>query len=74
MDRPLRIGTRGSPLALVQAHMVADALRAGHGWPEAAVEMVQWVIERFSPQVDEVLINANQICNTLEDLPNGHSV
>ena len=40
MDRPLRIGTRGSPLALVQAHMVADALRAGHGWPEAAVEIV----------------------------------
>src|SRR5687767_7865859 len=40
MDRPLRIGTRGSPLALVQAHMVADALRASHGWPEAAVEIV----------------------------------
>jgi hydroxymethylbilane synthase len=28
MTRPLRIGTRGSPLALAQAHMVADALRA----------------------------------------------
>jgi hydroxymethylbilane synthase len=40
MDRPLRIGTRGSPLALAQAHMVADALRAHHGWPEAAVEIV----------------------------------
>ena len=25
--RPLRLGTRGSPLALVQANMVADALR-----------------------------------------------
>jgi hydroxymethylbilane synthase len=28
MSRPFRIGTRGSPLALAQAHMVADALRA----------------------------------------------
>ena len=31
MSQPLRIGTRGSPLALAQAHMVADALRAGAG-------------------------------------------
>lgn len=31
MTRPLRIGTRGSPLALAQAHMVADALRTTHG-------------------------------------------
>src|ERR1043165_8016773 len=31
MSRPLRIGTRGSPLALAQAHMVADALRATSG-------------------------------------------
>lgn len=30
MTRPLRIGTRGSPLALAQARMVADAL-AAHG-------------------------------------------
>lgn len=28
MSQPLRIGTRGSPLALAQAHMVAAALRA----------------------------------------------
>lgn len=27
----LRLGTRGSPLALVQARLVADALRAAHG-------------------------------------------
>lgn len=40
MTRPLRIGTRGSPLALVQARMVADALRAAHGWPESAIEIV----------------------------------
>jgi len=31
MTKSLRIGTRGSPLALAQAHMVADALRATHG-------------------------------------------
>jgi len=31
MPSPLRIGTRGSPLALWQAHHVADLLRAAHG-------------------------------------------
>jgi hydroxymethylbilane synthase len=31
MSQPLRIGTRGSPLALAQAHMVAAALHASHG-------------------------------------------
>ena len=31
MTRPLRIGTRGSPLALAQARMVADALDAARG-------------------------------------------
>ena len=36
----LRLGTRGSPLALVQASLVADLLRAAHGWPEEAVEIV----------------------------------
>jgi hydroxymethylbilane synthase len=40
MDRPLRLGTRGSPLALWQADMVADALRTAHGWPAYAVEIV----------------------------------
>jgi hydroxymethylbilane synthase len=40
MDRPLRIGTRGSPLALIQADLVADALRAAHGWGEGAIEIV----------------------------------
>jgi len=34
-DRPLRIATRGSPLALVQARAVRDALLAAHG--EAAL-------------------------------------
>ncbi len=36
----LRLGTRGSPLALTQAGMVADALRTAHGWPRAAVEVI----------------------------------
>ena len=34
---------------------VDKGLQSLHGKP-----MVQWVIERFSPQVDELLINANQ--------------
>jgi hydroxymethylbilane synthase len=37
---PLRLGTRGSPLALTQANMVAGALRAVHGWDEQAIEIV----------------------------------
>lgn len=40
MNRPLRIGTRGSPLALAQAHMVAAALRAAHGWDEERIAIV----------------------------------
>lgn len=40
MNRPLRIGTRGSPLALAQANMVAAALRAAHNWGEEKVEIV----------------------------------
>ncbi len=37
---PIRIGTRGSPLALAQARMVAAALGAAHGWPDDACELV----------------------------------
>lgn len=40
MHRPFRIGTRGSPLALAQALLAADALRAAHGWGEEAIEIV----------------------------------
>ena len=40
LTNPLRIGTRGSPLALVQANLVAGALRAVHGLDEDAVEIV----------------------------------
>ncbi len=38
--RPLRLGTRGSPLALAQARMTAQALIAAHGWAEDAIEIV----------------------------------
>ena len=36
---PLRIGTRGSPLALAQAHQTRDRLREAHGLAEADVEI-----------------------------------
>ncbi len=40
MIHPVRIGTRGSPLALTQARMVAEALRATHGWGPEWIEIV----------------------------------
>ena len=40
MIQPIRIGTRGSPLALVQARMVAEALRNAHGWGPERIEIV----------------------------------
>ena len=36
----MRIGTRGSPLALAQAHQVRDGLAARHGVDPAAIEIV----------------------------------
>jgi hydroxymethylbilane synthase len=39
-DQPLRIGTRGSPLALCQAFETRDRLMAAHGLPETAFEIV----------------------------------
>jgi hydroxymethylbilane synthase len=35
----IRIGTRGSPLALAQARQVRDALAAAHGWSAAAIDI-----------------------------------
>ena len=40
MKQPLRIGTRGSPLALIQARMVAQALRHALGWGPERIEIV----------------------------------
>ena len=39
-DRPLKLGTRASPLALAQAHLVRSALLLAHGWDETRVEIV----------------------------------
>jgi hydroxymethylbilane synthase len=39
-ERPLRIGTRGSPLALAQAREARDRLMAAHALPEAAFRIV----------------------------------
>jgi len=37
---PLRIGSRGSPLALAQAELTIAALIAAHGWPREALRIV----------------------------------
>ncbi len=37
MGRIITLGTRGSPLAVVQARSVAAALEAAHGWPAETV-------------------------------------
>ena len=41
MMQTLRIGTRGSPLALAQARMVATALRDAHGWGPERIDIVE---------------------------------
>jgi len=38
--KPFRIGTRGSPLALAQAHEARDRLMAAHGLPQEMFEVV----------------------------------
>lgn len=39
-DKPFRIGTRSSPLALAQSEMTKAALMAAHGWTEEQVVLV----------------------------------
>jgi len=48
-DAPLRIGTRGSPLALWQAHEVRRCLMAAFDLPEPAFEIV--VIKVMGDQI-----------------------
>lgn len=48
---PLRIGTRGSPLALAQAHETRDRLMAAHGLPADVFEIV--VIKVTGDQVQD---------------------
>ncbi|NPD14112.1 hydroxymethylbilane synthase [Xinfangfangia sp. D13-10-4-6] len=50
-DRPLKIGTRGSPLALWQAHEVRRCLMAAFDLPEAAFETV--VIKVTGDQIQD---------------------
>lgn len=40
LGRPVRLGTRASPLAMAQVHLAADALCAAHGWHRDAIEIV----------------------------------
>lgn len=40
MGQPLKIGTRGSPLALAQAYETRDRLMAAHDLPESAFEVI----------------------------------
>ena len=42
-DRPLRLGTRASPLAMAQAMLAKTALITAHGWADTAVELVPLV-------------------------------
>ncbi|MEO1790573.1 MAG: hydroxymethylbilane synthase, partial [Pseudomonadota bacterium] len=39
-SNPFRIGTRGSPLALAQAHETRERLQSAHGLPSDAFEIV----------------------------------
>jgi hydroxymethylbilane synthase len=39
-DKPFRIGTRSSPLALAQAEMTRAALMSAHGWMEQQIVLV----------------------------------
>lgn len=49
--KPLRIGTRGSALALAQAHETRGRLMAAHGLPEDAFEIV--VIKTSGDQIQD---------------------
>jgi hydroxymethylbilane synthase len=40
VTQSIRIGTRGSPLALAQARMTRAALAVAHGWSEEAIEII----------------------------------
>jgi len=50
IQKPIRIGTRGSPLALAQAHETRARLKTAHGLPDEAFEIVV-----ISTQGDRVL-------------------
>ncbi len=51
VSSPLRIGTRGSPLALAQAYQTRDRLREAHGLDEAQVAII--VIKVSGDQIQD---------------------
>ena len=51
---PLRLATRGSPLALHQADVVAQALRAGHGGLDVEVLVVRTHGDDVSAPLDQI--------------------
>jgi len=56
-SHPIRIGTRGSDLALWQARAVRDALMQAHGWPETALTIT--VIKTTGDRItDRALLEA----------------
>ncbi|PPD76839.1 hypothetical protein GOBAR_DD26240 [Gossypium barbadense] len=70
----VRIGTRGSPLALAQAHETRDKLMASH--PELAEEgaiKIVILVERalFTKEIDEALINGDIdiAVHSMKDVP-----
>lgn len=40
LDRPLRLGTRASPLAIAQVNLTRQALLEAHGWADDCIEVV----------------------------------
>lgn len=42
---PFRLGTRASPLAMAQAHMVKSALLAAHGWADDDIQIMSVTTE-----------------------------
>ncbi len=50
-DRPLRLGTRGSPLALAQSRMVAAALKASHRLSDDAIALT--VVQTLGDRVQD---------------------
>lgn len=53
-DRPLRLGTRASPLALAQSRQVATAVTAYYDWPSDAVELVE-IVTKGDKRLDQKL-------------------
>ena len=85
MVSPLRIATRGSALALWQAHAVRDALRAAHEDLAVEVRVIQTTGDRildvplarigdrglFTKELDEALLRgeADVAVHSLKDVP-----